>query len=115
MNPGTIPDVFLKSVKKYGDRTSMRQKRLGIWNDISWNDYYENAARVALGLYELGYRKGDRVAIIGENCPEWVYVDLGVICTGGAAVGIYTTNAWDQCEYVISHSDSKFYFIENEE
>jgi long-chain acyl-CoA synthetase len=115
MNRGTIADVFLKNVEKYGDRTSLRQKKLGIWNDISWNQYYENATRVALGLYELGYRKGDRVAIIGENCPEWVYIDLGVICTGGAAVGIYTTNSWDQCEYVVEHSDSKFYFMENEE
>ncbi len=115
MNPGTVAETFLKNVEKYGDRTALRQKKLGIWNDISWNRYYENAARVALGLYELGYRKGDRVAIIGENCPEWVYVDLGVICTGGAAVGIYTTNSWDQCEYVVEHSDAKFYFMENEE
>lgn len=115
MNPGTVSDIFLKNVEKYGDRTSLRRKKLGIWNDISWNQYFENAARVALGLYELGYRKGDRVAIIGENCPEWVYIDLGVICTGGAAVGIYTTNSWDQCQYVVEHSDAKFYFMENEE
>ena len=60
-------------------------------------------------------QKGDYVSIIGDNCPEWVIADMGIHVQGGVAVGIYATNAWPQVEYVIQNSDSKFFFVENEE
>jgi long-chain acyl-CoA synthetase len=63
----------------------------------------------------MGLQKGDCAAIIGDNCPEWVYADLGIQCCGAAAAGVYSTNAWQQVEYVVVNSDSKFFFVENEE
>ncbi|MFH1083469.1 MAG: AMP-binding protein, partial [Pseudomonadota bacterium] len=102
-------------VKKYGDRVAMRKKEYGLWHDISWNDFYRRAKYVGSALISLGLKKGDCVSIIGDNCPEWVIIDLGVQCAGGVAVGVYSTNAWPQVEYVISDSESKFFFVENEE
>ena len=93
----------------------MRKKEFGLWHDISWNDYNRNVSHVAYGLMSLGLQKGDCASIIGDNCPEWVYADLGIQCCGGATVGVYSTNAWQQVEYVVSNSDSKFFFVENEE
>ena len=49
------------------------------------------------------------------TASEWVIIDMGVQCAGGTAVGVYATNAWPQVEYVIGNSDSKFFFVENEE
>jgi long-chain acyl-CoA synthetase len=63
----------------------------------------------------MGLQKGDCASIIGDNCPEWVYADLGIQCCGAAAAGVYSTNAWQQVEYVVTNSDSKFFFVENEE
>jgi long-chain acyl-CoA synthetase len=63
----------------------------------------------------MGLEKGDCVSIIGDNCPEWVIIDLGIQCAGGVAVGVYSTNAWPQVEYVVENSESKFFFVENEE
>jgi len=63
----------------------------------------------------MGLQKADCVSIIGDNCPEWVIIDMGVQCAGGVAVGVYSTNAWPQVEYVIQDSESKFFFVENEE
>ena len=70
---------------------------------------------IACALISLGLQKGDCVAIIGDNCPEWVYADLGIQCCGAATVGVYATNAWQQVEYVVNNSESKFFFVENEE
>jgi len=115
MSLETTPQVFRQTVKKYGDRVAMRKKQYGLWHDISWNEYYTLAKYVGSALISMGLQKGDCVSIIGDNCPEWVIIDLGIQCAGGVAVGVYSTNAWPQVEYVIQNSESKFFFVENEE
>ena len=115
MSLETTPQVFRQAVKKYGDRVAMRKKEYGLWHDISWNEYYTLAKYVGSALISMGLQKGDCVSIIGDNCPEWVIIDLGIQCAGGVAVGVYSTNAWPQVEYVIQNSESRFFFVENEE
>ncbi|MFC1829910.1 AMP-dependent synthetase/ligase [Thermodesulfobacteriota bacterium] len=114
-NNTTIPALFKAAVSKYGGRVAMRQKVHGLWHDISWNQYYKQTQQIASGLISMGLEKGDCVSIIGDNCPEWVVIDMSIQCAGGVATGIYATNAWQQVEYVVSHSDSRFLFVENEE
>jgi long-chain acyl-CoA synthetase len=111
----TLPQLFLRSLNRWGPRIALRKKELGLWRDITWNEYAEKVRHVALGLMSMGFQKGERAALIGENSPEWVFTDLGIVCAGGVPVGIYTTNAAPQCEYIVSHSESRFYFAENEE
>jgi len=111
----TSPALFKETVRTYGDRVAMRYKEYGLWHDISWNEYDRQARWVGSALVSMGLEKGDCVSIIGDNCPEWVIIDMGVQCVGGVAVGVYATNAWPQVEYVIDHSESKFFFVENEE
>ncbi len=110
-----VPKVFRQTVRERGDRVAMRKKEYGLWHDISWNEYYRLAKYVGSALISMGLQKGDCVSIIGENSPEWVIIDLGIQGAGGVAVGIYTTNAWPQVEYVLKDSESKFFFVENEE
>ncbi|MBW2209329.1 MAG: long-chain fatty acid--CoA ligase [Deltaproteobacteria bacterium] len=111
----TVPRLFRQTAQKYGDRVAMRKKEYGLWHDISWTDYYRQAKYVGSALISMGLEKGDCVSIIGDNCPEWVIIDLGIQCAGGVAVGVYSTNAWPQVEYVVQNSESKFFFVENEE
>jgi long-chain acyl-CoA synthetase len=111
----TIPRLFLHRVAKHPDRTALRYKFLGIWRDISWADYARNVKYTACGLACLGIEKGDRVAIIGENRPEWLYSDLAAMCSGAVSVGIYTTSSAQQCEYVVGHSGSSIFIAEDEE
>ena len=111
----TSPSIFRETVRKRGDRVAMRKKEYGLWHDISWNDYYRMVVHVGSALISMGLEKGDGVSIIGDNCPEWVVIDLAAQCAGGMAVGVYATNAWPQVEYVIQNSESKFFFVENEE
>ena len=90
----TIPQLLRQRAELHGDRLALREKEYGIWNPYSWRHYYETACAVALGLLSLGIKPGDRVAIAGENTPEWFYADLGVQMIGAVAVGIYPTNPW---------------------
>ena len=94
---------------------SLREKHLGLWRDIPWAEYLEQVKFVALGLHALGVRRGDHVAIIGENRPEWLYSAMGVMACGATFVGVYTTNPAAECEYVVGHSDSVVYICEDEE
>ncbi|MEX1326043.1 MAG: AMP-binding protein [Desulfobacterales bacterium] len=111
----TVPAKFREAVAKWGDRVAMRKKEYGLWHDITWNDYARKVRSVACALMSMGLEKGDCAAIIGDNCPEWVFADIGIQCCGAAATGVYATNAWQQVEYVVTNSESKFLFVENEE
>jgi long-chain acyl-CoA synthetase len=111
----TTPQVFRETVRKCGDRLAIRKKEYGLWHDMSWNEYARRVRDVACGLIAIGLEKGDRVAIIGDNCPEWVIAEMGIQCAGGIAAGVYATNAWPQVSYVVSHSEARFFFVENEE
>ncbi len=111
----TLPKALLNMVEKQPNRIAMRRKDYGIWHDITWTEYLENVKHVTLGLHALGVKYGEHVAIIGENRPEWLYSALGIVCAGGAWVGVYTTNPVAECEYVVGHSDAVVYICEDEE
>ena len=111
----TLPKALVKMVGRDPARVALREKHLGLWRDISWAEYLEKVKAVALGLHELGVRRGDHVAIIGENRPEWLYSAMGVMACGATFVGVYTTNPAVECEYVVGHSDSVVYICEDEE
>jgi long-chain acyl-CoA synthetase len=111
----TLPKALASIAGRQPRRVALRRKDLGIWRDISWAEYLQQVRRTALGLRALGVRRGDHVAIIGENGPEWLYSALGTLSAGGTFVGIYTTNPVAECEYVVGHSESVVYLCEDEE
>lgn len=103
----TIPQLLRQRAAMHGDSLALREKEYGIWNPYSWRHYYQTARAVALGLMSLGIKPGDRVAIAGENTPEWFYADLGTQMIGAVAVGIYPTNPWVELQYIVRHSGSR--------
>src|SRR2546422_4738391 len=111
----TLPRLFRQVARERGDRVAMREKHLGIWRAVSWREYGERAKRVGLGLVALGLQARDVVSIIADNCPEWLYTDLGTIAVGGVTNGIYTTDAPRQVEYIVNDSGTRFFFAENDE
>ncbi|HOO47241.1 MAG TPA: AMP-binding protein, partial [Deltaproteobacteria bacterium] len=115
MQANTLPKALIDITGKQPDRIALRMKEYGIWRDITWRQYLENVRRTALGLHHIGVKRGDHVAIIGENKPEWLYSAFGVMSLGATFVGVYTTNPPKECEYVIDHSDSVVFICEDEE
>jgi len=110
-----FPALFFQQVASQGDRVALRKKEYGIWNRISWNVYGEQVRTVAAGLIALGLQRGDRVAILGDNRPEWLICHLAAMSAGFVTCGIYSTSAPEEIAYVVGHSESKILFVENEE
>lgn len=111
----TIVELFRKRCKVLGDRTAHREKDLGIWKSYSWNDYWDHAKWIGMGLRKLGLKRGEAVSILSEDRKEWAYADLGIQSVGGIASGVYTTDSASQLQYLINDSDSRFLIVENEE
>ncbi|MBL8664016.1 MAG: AMP-binding protein [Candidatus Odyssella sp.] len=111
----TLPGLFRHRVHEMGERVAMREKEFGIWKPISWNEYGRRARALGLGLVSLGLQRGDVVSILSENNKEWIYTDVGAICAGGVACGIYPTDSANQLDYIVNNSATKFLFVENEE
>ena len=111
----TVPSLFRKRVAELGDKVALREKDFGIWNEYTWADYGEQARLAGLGLKALGLERGDTCSVASEVNKEWMFADLGVVCTGGITNGVYPTDAPNQVEYLINDSGTRFYFAEDEE
>jgi long-chain acyl-CoA synthetase len=114
--PKTLPALLKRNASLFGDtKVALREKEFGIWQSVSWSKYYDNIRYLALGLVELGYQKGDKLSVIGDNRPEWLYSELAVQALGGAVVGIFPDSHLEQVQYIIDHSDSVFVMVEDQE
>jgi long-chain acyl-CoA synthetase len=111
----TIAKSFLKSVETRGDRPAIREKKFGIWQPTSWREWLQISKDIAYALHATGFRPGDVASIIANAVPEWVYADMGILCAGGVASGIYPTDSSVQVEYLINDSSTKVIFAEDEE
>ncbi|MBM4325370.1 MAG: long-chain fatty acid--CoA ligase, partial [Deltaproteobacteria bacterium] len=111
----SLPKLFFNQADRLRDRVALRHKNYGIWHRISWKEYGQKVKEVAAGLIASGLSKGEYVAILGDNRPEWLICHIAVMTAGGATCGIYPTSAPDQIFYVLNHSEAKILFVENEE
>jgi long-chain acyl-CoA synthetase len=111
----TLPGLFRWQVGRQGDRLAIRFKEYGVWRRVTWRDYGEAVDRVAAALLAFGLGRGENVAVLGDNRPEWLYCHLGMQTAGGATVGVYPTSAPEQTRYLLQHSEARLIFVENEE
>ncbi len=111
----TVVGLFAKRCEQLATRTAHREKDLGIWRSYTWRDYWNHAKWIGLGLRALGLERGEVVSILSEDRKEWLYADLGIQCVGGIASGVYTTDSASQLQYLLSDSNSRFLFVENDE
>jgi long-chain acyl-CoA synthetase len=111
----TLPGRLLRFARTRGERPALRHKRLGIWQEITWAQYYRNVAATARMLHELGVSPGDHVAILSDNRPEWLYVDLATQALGARSVGVYQTSPSGDVGYIVNHSRSVVLVCEDQE
>jgi long-chain acyl-CoA synthetase len=97
------------------DVVALREKDFGIWQEVTWGEYWENILQVANGLLALGVQAGDRVAIHSENRREWFYSDFATVAIRGATMGLYPTNPSDEVRHMLSDSGSKVLIAEDQE
>src|SRR5579859_816618 len=111
----TLPQYLIENAQRYSDQVALREKQFGIWQNITWREYAEHVQNFALGLRSLGIQRGERIAIIGDNRPEWLYAELGTQAMGGIPVGIYQDSVADEVLYILNEAQVRFVVVEDQE
>jgi len=107
-----LVELFEFGVKTYRNPKLLNYKSAeGVWKSLSADEVARRVKNIALGLYSLGIRFGDKVALLSESRPEWTMTDLGILSLGAIDVPIYTTQSLPQVEFIITNSESKLIFI----
>ena len=115
-NADTLPKLLLAQVARSGDRrVAIREKEFGIWQSHSWQDSARHVERIALGLASLGFRRGDKIAVIGDNRPQLYWTMFAAQALGGAPVPVYQDSIAAEMHYVIEHSESSMVICEDQE
>ena len=111
----TPPAYVREWAQDHPDRVAMREKDFGIWQEITWSQYWEFVLEAAHGLLALGVYEGDRVSIHSEDRPEWVILDMATVAVRAITVGLYPTNPAAEVEYLLSDSGAAVHLAEDQE
>ena len=111
--PGTLNQLFFDAVSKYNRPDALQVKVGGSYRPISHSEVADRVRRAARGLTSLGVRRGDRVAILSENRPEWAIADFACLTVGLTDVPIYPTLPADQISYMLKDSGAVAIFVSN--
>src|SRR6267143_4622318 len=109
--PATLVDIYEGVVRAHPKPDTLNYKRDGAWHSMSAGEMLRRARWIALGLYSLGIRKGDRVALLSESRVEWVLADQGCIFAGAVGVPIYPTLTPPQVAYILNDSGAHALFV----
>ena len=113
---GMTPSRRLRDIAgRFPERIAFRDKQFGIWNEISYGQFWTEVNYVGCALNFFGVGKTDKVAIHSENRPEWLISDIGTQSIGAISVGLYPTNPPSEVKYLLGHSESQILFAEDQE
>ncbi|HVP66785.1 MAG TPA: long-chain fatty acid--CoA ligase [Anaeromyxobacteraceae bacterium] len=106
--------MFEAQAADRGDRTAMLHKRDGQWREISWTEMARRVRDIADGLASLGVKRGDRVSIFADTCPDWLIADLGIMAAGAITVPIYQSNPAHEAQYILDDAGVSWIFVDHE-
>ena len=110
----TLCDILTHLDRHYRKPALLRYKSAGAWKDISTGEFVATVRALGLGLGSLGIRKGDRVAILSENRPEWTAFDHAILNIGAVNIPIYPTLLTDQVRFILENSQARALVVSNE-
>ena len=111
----TFPKLVRLNAERFPQRIAIREKDYGIWQSYTWRDYFEQARLIALGLASLGFARGDKVAIVGDNRPQLYWAVLATQALGGVPVPIYQDSIEKELAYIADHAEVRFAVVEDQE
>lgn len=111
----TLPGRVAVFAHHWPERCAIREKWRGLWRETSWAEYLQQCLGFGEALKRQGIGAGDRVAIISDNRPEWLYADIGSQSLGAVAAGIYTTNPAEDVVWTLNHCRARVVICEDQE
>ncbi len=117
LTPGleTFPRLLRHHAEVRGSKAAVREKEYGIWQTYTWSDYYHTARAIACGLAELGVKRGDRVAIVGDNRPRLYFSVAAIQMLGAIPVMLYQDAIAEEMEVVLQDAEVKVAIVEDQE
>jgi len=111
----TFPGLLLEHARIRPDQISIREKDLGIWQSWTWSQAAAQVRALACGLAAMGFKRGDNLAIIGDNRPRLYWAMSAVQCLGGVAVPLYQDAIAEEMVYIMNDADVRFAVVEDQE
>jgi long-chain acyl-CoA synthetase len=111
----TFPKLVSWNAQRVPRKVAIREKDFGIWQSYTWRDYFEQARLIGVGLGALGFARGDKTAIIGDNRPELYWAILATQALGGVPVPLYQDSIEKEMQYVIDHAEVRVAVVEDQE
>jgi len=112
----TLPQILLRQSERLGsDRVAMREKAYGIWQTYDWKDYFRYTKLVGMGLISLGLKRGENVALIVDNGPEWLFAELGSQSAGAVVVPLFTSAVAKELVEGINRIQAAYVFAQDQE
>lgn len=117
LDPGrdTFPKLVDANAERMPRKIAIREKHCGIWRAYTWREYRDQAELIALGLASLGFARGDKTAVIGDNRPQLYWSILATQALGGIPVPLYQDSIEKELEYIVDHAEAKFVIAEDQE
>src|SRR5437764_7612454 len=111
----TFPKMLMAHARLRPDRPAMREKDYGIWQSWSWGEVAAEVEALAGGLASLGFQRGDKLAIIGDNRPRLYWAIAAAQTLGGVPVPVYQDSIADEMAFVLDHAEVRFAIAEDQE
>ncbi len=111
----TLPKLVRCNAERFGRAPGIREKDRGIWRTYSWQAYYDNVHDMALGLAACGFRRGDKLSVVGDNRPCLYWAQLAAQALGGIAVPVYQDAIASELVYVLDHAEVSVVVAEDQE
>src|SRR5690554_2078142 len=104
-------DILDRYLQEFPRKDALGGKNNGSWYTYTTEEYYRKSHQFALGLLAMGFRKGDKIATVTANRPEWNFADMGMAMTGVVHVPVYPTIGEEEYRYILEHSESRLLLV----
>ena len=111
----TLPRYLLRNAQQHAGRPAIREKDRGIWQTYTWREYHDHVRDIALGLASLGFTRGDKLSVIGDNRPRLYWAQVAAVCVGGISVPVYQDSIAKELAYVLNHAEVTVVVAEDQE
>jgi long-chain acyl-CoA synthetase len=111
----TVPRYLLRNRAQYAERPAIREKDRGIWQTFTWRQYHDHVRDIALGLASLGFGRGDKLSVIGDNRPRLYWAQVAAMCLGGVSVPVYQDSIARELAFVLNHAEVSVIVAEDQE
>ncbi|MBV8189263.1 MAG: AMP-binding protein [Alphaproteobacteria bacterium] len=111
----TLPKLLQRNAEQYPHGAGIREKTRGVWQTYDWTAYRDNVRDFALGLAALGFTRGDKLSVVGDNRPQLYFAQLAAQALGGVSVPVYQDSIAAELVYVLNHAETSIIVAEDQE